>query len=127
MAMKHKTKSNFLGNVMRKAAAALCIGAGVFCLTLIASGEDKQNKQHQTLTVSKDGKYLLDAKGNKVKQHLKSADAFVPMTTKDKNGRQFNPVTTKSDCHPCNCHKECIRWDEHGRCNGWYNTCDICC
>lgn len=134
-AMKHKTRLACWRNTMRKAAAAFCIGAGVLCLTLSASGEAKGNKQHQTLTVSKDGKYLLDAKGNKVKQYLKSAKAFVPMTAKDKKGHEFDPVNPNKlikgdgDCHPhpCNCHPECIRWDENGRCNATYRTCDICC
>lgn len=126
--MKHKTRSAYWGSTMRKAAAALSIGAGVLCLTLIASGENKQSKQHQTLTVSKDGKYVLDAKGSKVKQYLTSAKAFVPMTVKDKNGKDINPAgSNKSNCHPCNCHRECIRWDEHGNCNATVPSCDICC
>jgi len=58
MVMKHKTRSNYLGNVMRRAAAALCIVASVLCTTVFASGQDKQtsNKNRQTLTVSSDGK-----------------------------------------------------------------------
>ncbi len=130
MVMKNKTRLNYLGSPMRNAAAALCIVASVLCMTVFASGQDKQtsNKQHQTLTVSKDGKYLLDVKGRRVKQYLQSAKAYVPMTVRDKNGHEINPAgPNKSNCHPCNCRRECIRWDEHGRCNGWMNTCDICC
>jgi len=135
MVMKNKTRSNYLGNIMRTSVAALCIVASVLCMTAFAAGQHKQtsNKHRQTLTVSSDGKYLLDAKGKKVRQYLKSAKAFVPMTVKDKNGAEFDPVnpskSINGDCHPhpCNCHRECIRWDENGRCNGWANTCDICC
>src|SRR5438034_6315790 len=109
--MKNKTRLNYFGNALRKAAAALCIVASVLCITVLASGQEKQtsNKQHQTLTVSKDGRYLLDAKGKKVRQYLKSAKAFVPMTVKDKNGVDFDPAgPNKSSCHPCNCRSECI-------------------
>jgi hypothetical protein len=27
---------------------------------------------------------------------------------------------------PCNCRRECIRWDQNGNCTGTYNTCDTC-
>lgn len=27
---------------------------------------------------------------------------------------------------PCNCRRECIRWDQNGNCNGTYQTCDTC-
>jgi hypothetical protein len=137
MDMNPKPRSSYLVNVMRQAAAGLCILAAVCCMTVFASPQDKQtsNKQRQTLTVSKDGKYLLDTTGKKVEQYLESAKAFVPMTAKDKNGVEFDPanpsksIKSNSDCnpHPCRCRDECIRWDENGKCNGTARHCDICC
>jgi hypothetical protein len=26
----------------------------------------------------------------------------------------------------CNCRRECIRWDQNGKCVGTYRTCDTC-
>jgi hypothetical protein len=48
--------------------------------------------------------------------------------------KQLHPLATPRpklvpvDCRfwQCNCHNECIGWDEQGRCNHTYRTCDTC-
>jgi hypothetical protein len=129
-----KTPINYYKNLVRLAAAAFCIVAGLICVTFFAYGQDKQpsSKPRANLTFSNDGKFLIDSSGKKVEQYLESAKAFVPMTAKDKKGAEFNPADSNKsfgDCHPhpCNCGRECIRWDENGNCNGWAQHCDICC
>lgn len=119
---------------MKRAGATLCIVAAViFSTAFVASGQEKQkpSEPQQTLTVSPDGQFLIDENGKKIKQYLKSAKAFVPMTAKDKSGVEFDPANpdkvNKTTCWPCHCHKECNRWDENGHCNLWIRTCDICC
>lgn len=129
-----KNAFRYLQNMLRKAAAAFCIVAAMVCMTFFAYGQAKQtsSKPGTNLTFSADGKFLIDSSGKKVEQYLESAKAFVPMTAKDKKGAEFNPANPNKsvgDCnpHPCNCGKECIRWDENGNCNGWAQHCDICC
>ncbi len=117
---------------MNKAFATLCIVAAILCTPSLAQDKRTPRKPRQTLTVSSDGKFLIDATGKKVRQYLKSAKAFVPMTARDKNGVEFDPAnanksSNKATCWPCRCHSECNRWDADGHCNLWIRTCDICC
>lgn len=88
----------------------------------------------ETLMVSSDGKFLLDSTGKRVKQYLESAQGFVPMSVKGKNGIEFNPANATEkghiggghDFYPCNPHSVCCRWDKNGKCIGTYTTWDIC-
>lgn len=93
-------------------------------------GKPLPNNQKQVLTVSPDGQFLIDDSGRKVRQYLKSERAFVPLWVKDKHGVEFNPVHSNrlhmTGWHQCNCHSECIRWDEHGSCLQSIRECDMC-
>jgi|SRR5665647_2248614 len=90
-------------------------------------------QSRETLKFTSDGKFLLDSTGNKVKQYLESAQAFVPMLVKDKQGIEFDPANALDKgfgqghhFYPCNCHDECMAWDQNGNCTQTYRSCDIC-
>ena len=113
--------------------ALFIVAVATLSTDLLAADQDKQTPQkaNHAFTVSADGKFLIDATGNQVGQYLRSEKVFVPLKVKDKNGVEFDPSAqnklTESSCRACNCHRECIRWDERGFCNGWAQHCDICC
>ncbi|MGJ5132649.1 MULTISPECIES: hypothetical protein [unclassified Bradyrhizobium] len=92
------------------------------------------NQQHETLTISQDGQFLLDATGRRVKQFVERVRAFGPMSAKGKDGIEFDPAAAFEkgqfgqgfNIHPCNFRKECIAWDSNGNCTQSVTTYDIC-
>jgi hypothetical protein len=87
-----------------------------------AQGGDMPEKSRQHLTVSPDGKFLVDETGKNVMQYLKSAKAYVPTA---KQGVEMKSANGKTIFYPCNCRYECIAW-EGETCVQKVRTCDIC-
>ena len=124
-------KENSMRNARRIARAVLiALLPALFSVSALAQGADKPAKPAQTLSATPDGKYIVDATGQKKLQYLDSAKAFVPMTVEKQPDGKLRSATEKmgSDVtiYPCNCRNECMRWDANGNCNGTYRTCDIC-
>ena len=116
----------------RRIARAVLIALlpALFCVSALAQGAGAPGKPAPSLSATSDGKYMVDATGEKKLQYIDSAKAFVPMTVeKQPDGKlRLTTQTMGSDVkiYPCNCRNECIRWDANGNCNGTYRTCDIC-
>ena len=108
----------------------MVLGCAVFCIAAVAQDTSAPDKLRQNLSVTSDGKFLVDSSGKKVLQYLDAAKAFVPMTVEPrpdgKLGLSNDVVKAGITIYPCNCRNECIRWDANGNCNGTYRTCDIC-
>jgi hypothetical protein len=117
--------------ITRRIANALLIALLAAWLPVSAQAQSAgtADKPRQNLTISSDGKFLVDPAGKNVMQYLDSAKAFVPMSVKNKQGAQVNFASQASagiTFYPCNCRNECAIWDANGKCVSTYRTCDIC-
>ncbi|WP_315730090.1 MULTISPECIES: hypothetical protein [unclassified Bradyrhizobium] len=92
------------------------------------------NQKRETLTISPDGRFLLDATGKPVRQFVERVRSFGPMTATIGGGVEIDPVAVLEkgqfgqgfNIHPCKFRKECIGWDANGNCTQWITTHDIC-
>ena len=104
--------------------------SALFCVSALAQGAGASGKPAQSLSATSDGKYMVDATGQKKLQYIDSAKAFMPMTVEKQPDGKLRLTTqamgSEVTIYPCNCRNECIRWDANGKCTGTYRTCDIC-
>jgi len=67
--------------------------------------------------LSRDGRFLLDRRGVKVKKYLRSVDGYVPLRTVSPKSAQN--CTVIWDCS----NKLCVLYDENMNCRQWVKDC----